>query len=431
MTRIKNILIATFILVTAQSTFAQVAPSYEIGTWAGFHDCAVSYTFDDGCSGQFSKAIPIFDEIGYNLTMFTVSGWSGANWTKLQSAAKNGHEVANHSTTHANFGSSTVDVQRTEIETSQNVINSKITTGKSVTMATPNCAEGNKALCMQYFIAVRGCSGAIESKTPANFNNVSSVICGSLGPIQKASDFNTKADQAAKSKGWLVYLIHGIDNDGGYSPLSSDTLKSSLQHLKENDSKFWVSTFGNVARYIKERNCTSVSETALSETSITVSVTDTLSDNEVFNFPITIRRKLPEGWSSASVTQNGTAVNDTIVEVNSVKYIQFEAVPDGGSVVISKVSSSNANDLRGSLNNEFNIWINNNELRFSVPAQSDKNTTLSFFDLKGSKVMTFSNYSVTNGIVTLELNSSIPRPANYLVQLSDGKASWSKKVRLM
>jgi hypothetical protein len=204
-----------------------------------------------------------------------------------------------------------------------------------------------------------------------------------------------------------------------------------LQHLKENDSKFWVSTFGNVARYIKERNCASVSETALSETSITVTVTDTLSDNEVFNFPLTIRRKLPEGWTSTSVTQNGTAVNDTIVDVNSVKYIQFEAVPDGGSVVISKANSNNANDLRGSLNNEFNIWINNNELRFSVPAQSENNTTLSFFDLKGSKVMTFSNYSVTNGIVTLELNSSIPRPANYLVQLSDGKASWSKKVRLM
>lgn len=36
MTRIKDILIAAFLLATAQSGFAQVAPSYEIGTWAGF-----------------------------------------------------------------------------------------------------------------------------------------------------------------------------------------------------------------------------------------------------------------------------------------------------------------------------------------------------------------------------------------------------------
>jgi len=431
MRQIHSILIAALLLFSAQTAFTQTTSPYEIGTWSGFHDCAVSYTFDDGCSGQFSKAIPIFDEFGYNLTMFTVSGWSGGNWAKLQSAAQSGHEVANHSATHANFGSSTVDVQKTEIETSQEIINSKITASKSVTMATPYCAEGNKALCLQYFIAVRGCSGAIESKTPANFNNVSSVICGSQGSIQKVTDFNTKADQAAKSKGWLVYLIHGIDNDGGYSPLSSDTLKSSLQHLKENDSKFWVTTFGNVARYIKERNCVSVSEASSSETKIAILVTDTLSDNELFNYPLTIRRKLPEGWTSASALQNGKPVSDTIIEVNSVKYIQFEAVPDGGSVVISKVSNSKANEMRGSLNNEFNIWINNNELRFSIPEKSDKNTTLSFFDLKGSKVTTFSNYAVTNGFGTLQLDSSVPRPASYLVQLSDGKASWSKKVRIM
>ncbi len=29
---------------------------YEVGTWPGFRQAAVSYTFDDGCSNQFAIA---------------------------------------------------------------------------------------------------------------------------------------------------------------------------------------------------------------------------------------------------------------------------------------------------------------------------------------------------------------------------------------
>jgi oligosaccharide reducing-end xylanase len=425
----KSIIVFVLLLVT-QTGFSQVTSPYQVGTWLGFRTCAISYTFDDGCANQFTKAIPMFDEVGYKLTLFTVTGW-GPNWTNLQNAAKKGHEVANHTANHTNLGSATLETQKTEIETANELINSKITSQKCVTMATPYCAKGNDDLASKYFIAVRGCQGFIEPKTPGSFMNVSSVICGSLGAVMKVKDFKTKADQAATSKGWLVYLIHGIDADGGYSPLGSDTLKASIQYLKENDRKFWVNTFGNVARYCKERNCVSVTETLATETSITVNITDTLSNNEWYNYPLTLRRTMPEGWSSAAVTQNGTDVDDTIIEENSVKYIQFEAIPDGGSISISKVSSTGKNDIRGSMNNDFNLWINHNELRFSIPEICEPNPTVSFFDLKGSKIISFINFTTTGRIGMIDLNNSIPKPAVYLVQLSDSKTSWLKKIRLM
>jgi oligosaccharide reducing-end xylanase len=421
-------IIGTIVLfVLTETGYSQVTSPYQVGNWQGFKNCAVSYTFDDGCSGQFTKAIPIFDQFGYKLTLFTVSGWTG-NWTNLKNAAAQGHEVANHTSTHPNFGSMTANAQETELTTCNNLINSNISSQKCVTMAYPYCAKGNDALHKKYFIAARGCQGFIEGKTPGDFMNVSSVICGDQGQIKTSANFKTQADNASNSKGWLVYLFHGVDNDGGYSPIPSDTLKKSLEYLKANDSKFWVTTFGNAARYIKERNCALLTETSATTSSITINLTDTLSNNEVFNHPLTIRRTLPEGWTNAAVTQNGAAVNNTIIEVNSVKYIQFDAIPDGGSVVISKVSGVGKNELKGSLNS-FNIWINHRDIQFTVPETCGKNPTVSIFDLKGTKLESFSNFSVSNGQGSISLKA-IVQPGIYLFQLTDNRSVWNKKIHV-
>jgi peptidoglycan-N-acetylglucosamine deacetylase len=431
MKHIFRLLIVIVILMATQTVSSQVASPYQVGTWPEFKSCAVSYTFDDGCSGQFSKAIPIFNEVGYKLTLFTVSSWT-SNWTNLQNAAKNGHEVANHTATHPNLSSMTAEAQESEIKTSNDLINSNVTSQKSLTMATPFCAEGNKKTCLKYFIAVRGCSGVVEPKTPANWNNVSSVICGTLGAVLKVKDFKSNADAAAKKNGWLVYLIHGIDNDGGYSPLASDTLKASLQYLKENDSKFWVNTFGNVARYIKERNCLSVVELSSTDDKISMEVTDTLSNNEIFNYPVSLRRPLPDGWTSATAKQNGDSIGVKLVSVNSVKYIQFEAVPDGGSIVLSKSdieSEITGTVMKSSLNNDFKIWVNNNELRFSIPELCGKNPSVSIFNLKGAKVISYNSISIFDGFGNIHIGT-IQQPGIYLFQLTDNHFVWSKKIRL-
>jgi len=66
-----------------------------------------------------------------------------------------------------------------------------------------------------------------------------------------------------------------------------------------------------------------------------LTVSDGLDDT-VFNVPVTFRRLLPSGWTSATVTQNGKAVPSSVAAVNSVPYVVFDAVPDAGAVVISQ-----------------------------------------------------------------------------------------------
>ncbi len=322
----------------ASAAFAGTVNSpYQVGTWQGFSTAAVSYTFDDNCGNQYSVAVPMFNAKGFKLTLFTVSGWAG-DWSSVKSAAAYGHEIASHTVDHADFNSSSTD-QTSECRDSQSAINSNVTSQKCVTLAYPYGSAGSESITSQYYIAARGVYGAIESSTPSDFMGIAGIICGDAG----TTDLNGSADSAASSGGWCDFVIHGIKtssntNGDGYSPLDSSALQSSINYMDSNRGKFWVQTFGNVVRYIRERNDVSVSETASSSSSLTVSVTGSL-DSSIYNFPITIRRPLPSGWTTAAATQGGKDLGAQIVSVNGTQYVMFDAVPNGGNVTVSSGNS--------------------------------------------------------------------------------------------
>jgi len=320
-------------------SYSQInSAAYEVATWQGFRDAAVSYTFDDNCPNQLAVAIPLFDEFGFRSTMFIPSDWI-KDWKGLQSAADQGHEIASHTVTHANLGSLTIAQQIAEFKNSQASINTHITGHLCLTIAYPFCAPGNDSLCGHYYIAARHCQGNVESKTPQDFTKISSISTGSATSIQSVSDFNNNVQKAVLINGWCVFLIHGIDNDGGYSSTSSAVLRSHLDYMKLHNDKFWIAPFSDVVRYIRERNVVTVHEISNKKASIRIQVSDTL-ENSVYNYPITIRRTLPKKWKSATISQNGKEIRAEIGRKGALKYIQFEVVPDEGEVIILKVRES-------------------------------------------------------------------------------------------
>lgn len=395
-------LVTAFLFMGQMGSSQTVDSLYEIGTWSGFRQAAISYTFDDGCPNQFSIAIPMFNEFDFDLTLFTVTSWS-PNWNNLRDAAAQGHEIAGHTVTHPYLNQLTLAEQKDELKNSQDAINAQVTSQKCLTIAYPYCVHGNDSLCLEYYIAARACQGNIESKNPRSFLNISSIICGDDGSVKTGADFNSRANSAATSKGWCVYLIHGIDNaSDGWSPTSSTELRASLEYLDANRDKFWITTFLNAVLYIKERNAASVSELSLQENSISVQVTDTL-DNEIYNYPITVRRTLPEGWPSATVTQGGKDVEYQTVTVDATKYIMFDAIPDSGDVIIAKSDQTQIQDY-DQIQNSPEIQLRN------YPNPFNPSTTISFallrdemvrikiYDLLGQEVRVLANEMMQPGV---------------------------------
>jgi peptidoglycan/xylan/chitin deacetylase (PgdA/CDA1 family) len=427
--------LVVILFLTAINNAQTIDTPYEVGTWQGFRSGAVSFTFDDNCPNQLSVMMPIFNQYGFKMTFFAVINW-GPNWSALQAAALNGHEIGSHTQSHPSLNTLTDEQQVTELKNSQDIINSHIQGQKCLTIAYPNCVLGNSSICKQYYIAARGCSGAIVPKTPPDFMNISSFVCGSQSSfLQRTSGFIDEANAAASSNGWVVFLMHAIDNEPGYSPTSSTEIKGALDYLSQNTSKFWVSTFSDVARYILERNYISVKEVSANDSVITCSVTDTL-DNSIYNLPVTIRRLLPTGWSSAGVSQSGKTISSQIVNVNAKNYIMFDVIPDSGDVQLTK---ENVTDVRGDLISP----ISSPFLMQNYPNPFNPSTTISFslssksfvslrvFDLTGQEVAILANEQLPSGTYRLQWNAEGRPSGAYFYHLQAGIFGETKKLLLI
>jgi aryl-phospho-beta-D-glucosidase BglC (GH1 family) len=324
------IVTALFICMANQKNYSQ-SSQYEVGTWQGFTDAAVTYTFDDLSQKQIPVAVPLLDKYGLKATFYPIVD-QNPNWIDLRKLAANGHEIGSHTVTHPTTIKG-IPTEEDELKNSKAEIEKQIPDNKCITIAYPYCIAGTESLVSKYYIAGRCCQGQIESKSP-DFYTISSIAVGSETTYKSGLSLNTKVNEAATAKGWCVFLVHGIDSDGGYSQIASSALDSNFTYVSENKSKFWVSSFSNVARYKKERNAATVQEISAQEKSIILKVTDSLDDS-IYNYPLSIRRALPAEWSSASVSQKGSPVPSSIVTDGPTKYVMFDVIPDNGEITIS------------------------------------------------------------------------------------------------
>jgi peptidoglycan/xylan/chitin deacetylase (PgdA/CDA1 family) len=308
------------------ATFAAPLPApYELATWRGFRASAVSYTFDDNSPKQFSVAQPMFDAKGLPATFFCIVGnLSTSQWATIESASAKGHEIASHTLTHPDLTKLTDARLATEESESNRLIESH-TGKKCVSIAYPFCTVPKRTITSEYYPFARSCNEALVPSTPPDFLSVGAI---SSHMIQ----MNTAADNAATSGQWLVWLIHGIDDDPACCPITSTNLQSHLDYVTANTNKWWIETFGNVCRYIQERDAAVLTVVSDTTTNITLRLTHQL-DNTIFNYPVTVRRPLPRGWPTAAITQSGAAVPSQIVNGN----LTFDVVPNGGEIVLAKL----------------------------------------------------------------------------------------------
>jgi peptidoglycan/xylan/chitin deacetylase (PgdA/CDA1 family) len=319
------LLLATWCMTCA--TFAATIPApYELATWRGFSASAVSYTFDDNSPKQFSVAQPMFDAKGLHATFFCIVGsLSPSQWATIESASAKGHEIGSHTLSHPDLTKLT-DAQATTEESGAKRLIESHTGKKCVSLAYPYCTVPKESITSQYYSFARSCNGSLVPSTPSDFLSI-----GSLGPD---AGMDAPSDSAASSGSWLVWLIHGIDDDAACCPIASALLQSNLDYVTASPNKWWIETFGNVSRYIQERNASVLTVVSDGATNITLRLTNSL-DNAIFNYPVTLRRPLPGGWAAA-VTQNGASVSNQVVNGN----LMFDVVPNGGDIVLSKMEKT-------------------------------------------------------------------------------------------
>lgn len=290
------------ILFNFSLNYPQIPADYEIAPWHAWKQGAITYSFDDGCQGQLTSAIPSLNKYGLKATFNLVTNWV-SNWNGFKQAAQNGHEIASHTISHANLN----QAGENELSQSKQIIEQNIGQ-ECVTLVYPNCVVGDKGAMSRYYISGRTCSGQLVSNNPGDMFEISSIIVGNTGAYNSAAALNNLAENAAQQNKWAVYLIHGIDGDGGYSPISSSELDQHFAYVKQQD-KWWVATFKDISKYILEANNLVISETGNNSAYIIDVSCSYQTSVTRLDVPVTIARKV--SCSNPIVKQNGSNIIST------------------------------------------------------------------------------------------------------------------------
>ena len=212
--------------------------------WDG-HPGAVSFTFDDCEISQLNNLGDYFDKNDdIKVTFFLTGGMNAGNQSKYFPMVEKGHEIGNHSKTHADL-------------TNTNNLKGEVTDYKHdleqrsgaevISFATPYCYYNDavEAEIAKEHIVNRNCQGATKYKWDEEpiWERISSDCY--QGNTQQSTGNMSEAKQ---KNAWTVQLNHGVTGGGGYS-ISKNDMISIMDEAKAQG--LWRAPMGRVAAYYR------------------------------------------------------------------------------------------------------------------------------------------------------------------------------------
>jgi hypothetical protein len=228
---------------------AGAAGGLKVLDWAGFKS-AVTYTFDDSIPSQISN-YPLLQATGVRMTFFLVcaSDHDSPTWAQ---AAKDGHELANHTVHHCHadgtgcgWGGYAGSIAA-EYDACTDHIKQNYGVGNVWTTAAPYGDTGYEPVAKTRFFLNRGVwQGQVAPNDQTDPYNL--LIYGAAAG-DTASKFNSQIDSSHAGGRWLILLFHSLGGDGGYAPVSAGDVVASIRHAQLLGD-VWIDSMVNVGAY--------------------------------------------------------------------------------------------------------------------------------------------------------------------------------------
>ncbi|MDP3435690.1 MAG: polysaccharide deacetylase family protein [Bacteroidales bacterium] len=313
---------------------------------------------DDACREidkaftAFSKGMLKLDLPGNNFDNPDVD----ISWNEIKQIATAGHEFGSHSVTHPQLGIYDFPNMRYEIEKSREEIVKHLGESHAFSAEIPHGIENPRV--MEFAGRFHE---ALRNKMPARYleeinrwsrkspsESGMQYIQWQRGPKSSTSlnAMNAWVDTClAYENVWLVLTFHGVDGIG-YEPKSSAELRGFFNYIKSFENRIWIATFRDVVKYIRQRDASSVTQIMESSESedmspgkkIVVGLKHNL-DKEKYNYPLTLKSYLPQGWREVSVTQGGFTLSYKKSSDISGDYIIYNALPNKDLITIEPLTA--------------------------------------------------------------------------------------------
>ena len=101
--------------------------------------------------------------------------------------------------------------------------------------------------------------------------------------------------------------------------------------------KIWNTHYEDAILYLREAQTSSVSVDLNADGTYSVTLTDKM-DDEIYNFPLTVRICAPDAWKAVRITQGDSVSYALVREIDGVAYVDADIVPDGGEALLTPIS---------------------------------------------------------------------------------------------
>jgi len=250
----KMIKLPTFALVAATLVGVSFAAPVTTVPWNG-KTGAVSFTYDDARTSQIPYLIPQLDSLGIKATFFisiqNIGDFNARRAAWVQ-AARNGHELTNHTYKHENVHQVSADSVTKIIKTMADTLRGIDSTIQSVTFAYPNCniptAAGPKAgISAENFMA-RSCANPTLNwgTQPSDWMAIPGEI---LGPTS-ASNAVSRINAAKTNNRWYITILHDVTptspDQYSMTPANNRTMLEAAVA-----AGVWIDTYERIGSYYR------------------------------------------------------------------------------------------------------------------------------------------------------------------------------------
>ncbi len=270
------------------------------------------------------------------------SEYKGITWDEIKTFAGKGHEFASHTITHPRLAIlDSVNIVY-ELEGSRKEILEKMGEKFTFSAECPYGTEDERVMrfAHRYYPVLR-------NRMPEPF--LEELNRGSRkSPVmperkyvqwQRGALTSTPMEMMkswidtcnANENIWLVLVFHGVDGIG-WEALKGDDLRTYYNYIKSKENRLWIATFGNVAKYIRERMYSKI-ETTGKKNALNITITNNLGKG--YDFPLTVRTYIPKSQRTISLRQGVKDLDFTTGRDDRGEYILYSAFPNREAIELS------------------------------------------------------------------------------------------------
>lgn len=298
--------------------------------WEDDKLAALSITVDDNSAPNINWWMTQADTYGFKMTWFVITSLIGGSnptshgtWPVYSNILARGHDVQSHSVTHENTDA--------EYQNSQIAIETNFPGHKCDFLAYPGGTTYplDPVAAAKYYSSARGTGGSINLANKIAYMNVNATSSPNLTNTAASWSYLPYlfVTNDVHYRGWSVQIFHWVAD---YS-LNAQPL---LNFYDANRANLWCGRYGDVAKYGQERDTATLTTSENSAARIALSLTDQMLDSR-FDYPLTIKVKMPATWLVVQATQNGIGVESQVINHNGNLYALVKAVPDQGQIVLT------------------------------------------------------------------------------------------------